>query len=166
MANTTSPPAAPAALPLGPPGPPSPGFFFWTCSASSQPDPEDPRGFAPTPILLPPVLMFLPVPLRRAQFKSLSFFFTLPLLCPSSLSIISHSSPFPPGHTVRAGKMDEQHCPDASRQQSAFREISQPPPSPPSISVYLDPSLQIKDRSSQRCQQQRPSNFQVYLGFI
>lgn len=53
----------------------------------------------------------------------------------------------------------------STHQQSAFRAVPSPPlPSPhPSISGYLDPSLPIRARASQRCQQQRPSRFHIYL---
>ena len=104
--------------PTRPPGP-------WTVVPRALLDPlciltTRPPGscaFAPTSILLLPVLMFLPVPLRQAQFKSLLFFYPslvflqfnsplfLSFLCPSSLSIISQHSSFPPGHAAHTGQI-------------------------------------------------------------
>ena len=158
----------------------SPGLFFWTCSASSRPDPEDPHGFAPACFLLPPVLMFLPVPLRRAQFKSLFFFYpslvflqfnspplSLPLLRPSSLHPFP-SFPAPRLSLLATPRVQGRWTSSAAQMPANSNQLSGhfPASPPPSISVYLDPSLQIKARSTQRCQQQRPSHFQVYLGFI
>lgn len=170
------------------PRPPPPGQGPWTavprsllldllCILAARP--RGSHGFAPTHILLAPVLMFLPVPLRQAQFKSLFFlpFLSFPSLIhllvpfPSSLlhpCIPFHHFPapsFPPSHATRAGEMGEQHCPDTSRQRAASRAFPSLSPST-SSSVYLAPSFQTKARASQRCQQQRLSHFQVYLGFI
>lgn len=170
---TTQRPQQRRPLSCAAPGLRSPGLFVQICSASSQPDPRDAHGFAPTHIPLPPVLMFLPVPLRQAQFKSLFFFFfylslvclqfsspplSLSPLCPSSLSII------PPPQ--RAGKTEEQHCPDASRQQSASRAFpSRPPPTkyfPLFRSIFTNESEIIPKVPAAKAKP-FPSLFRIYL---
>lgn len=135
----------------------------WTCSASSHH-----RHL--TPSLLPPVLMFNPTQMSTVQkpfFFTLQFSFTLipllfpvPSLCPSPLSIFSTLT-FPswPCHIFREDGSSTAGCQLALRAlPSLFHPIN--------ISVSLDVSLQTKTQPPQRCQQQRLSHFQVYLGFI
>lgn len=161
------------------PGLQSPGLFFWTCSASSQPDPEDPRGFAPARIILPPVVMFLPVPLRRAQFKAFSFctlpqfsFSLIHLLFPFPSSVLLHpfpSFPTPLLSLLATPRVQGRWTSSTARTPADSDQLPGHFPTsllPTSLSVYLAPSFQVKARSSQRCRQQRPSHFQVYLGFI
>jgi len=101
-------------------------------------DPKAPHSFAPARILLPPVLIFLPVPLRQAQLKSLFLFlpflsfppveFTSCFPSPPLSSTPCHHSPAPLSLLATCGEDGGAALPGRQPTASSFQGIPQPPP--------------------------------------